>query len=381
MIFRKILGQPPKKEGTERDSQETKELKAEVTAFFEISSAINSQKELTAILNLIAQHSLPCLKANRATVFLMDEKSGVLKTLGMCAVGPLDEQVSFLEEKEVAHKVLKHKKPFHLRDPKDLAEFFKDELGGRKITSLLSIPLILHGQAVGALSVVRIDRDQGFTDKNLQFLSTLGHQAHTAMEKDYLHQEVRKGADFRKDYEQYLDNILVQLQSLSEGERRRTEEHIGKLLPGLQAEETESEGRSLEEKLAGGDRAASFKAPLGSIREQEKEAGGRLTAEADDDLLSVAEDMGDGEVFIPTPTPKDLGEQFTLRARLAKGEKPVELTCKVVWTNQYGLETRSLGRGMGVKFVDLPPDIQKRIEKYFQSRKTKELFPPPKRSP
>ena len=381
MIFRKILGQTPKKEGTERDSQETKELKPEATALFEISSAIKSQKELIAILNLIAQHSLPCLKANRATVFLMDEKSGVLKTLGMYAVSPLDEQVGFFEEREVAHKTLNHKKPFYLRELKDLAEFFKHELGGRKITSLMSIPLILHGQAVGALSVVRIDRDQGFTDKNLQFLSTLGHQAHTAMEMDYLHQEVRKGADFRKDYEQYLDNILFQLQSLSEEERRRTEEHIGKLLPGLQEEETESEGRFLEEKLAGGDRTAFLKAPPGSIREQEKEAGGRLTAEADEDLLSVAEDMGDGEVFIPTPTPKDLGEQFTLRARLAEGEKPVELTCKVVWTNQYGLETRSLGRGMGVKFVDLPPDMQKRIEKYFQSRKAKELSPPPKGSP
>jgi len=289
--------------------------------------------------------------------------------------------VGFFEEREVAHKTLNHKKPFYLRELKDLAEFFKHELGGRKITSLMSIPLTLHAQAVGVLSVVRIDRDQGFTDKNLQFLSTLGHQAQTAMEKDYLHQEVRKGADFRKDYEQYLDNILVQLQSLSEEERRRTEEHIGKLLPGLQEEETESEGRFLEEKLAGGDRTASLKAPLGSIREQEKEAGGRLTAEADEDLLSVAEDMGDGEVFIPTPTPKDLGEQFTLRARLAKGEKPVELTCKVIWTNQYGQETKSLRRGMGVKFLDLQPDIQRRIEKYFQSRKAKELSPPPKRSP
>src|SRR4030042_424580 len=123
VIFRKIWGQTPKKEGTERDSQETKELKPEATALFEISSAIKSQKELIAILNLIAQHSLPCLKANRATVFLMDEKSGVLKTLGMYAVSRLDEQVGFFEEREVAHKTINHKKPFYLRELKDLAEF------------------------------------------------------------------------------------------------------------------------------------------------------------------------------------------------------------------------------------------------------------------
>ena len=373
MIFKKILGQPPKKEGTGKDSQETKELKTEVVALFEISSAINSHKELTAILGLIARHSLLGLKANRATVFLMDEKSGVLKMQCLNALSPVDEQVGLFEEKEVAHRVLKQKKPFWLRDLKDFSEFFKYERGERKITSLMSIPLTLHGNAVGALSVVRIDREQGFTDKNLQFLSTLVNQARIAMEKDYLHQEVHKGANFRNEYEKYLDNILVQLQSLSEEERRRTEEHIGKLLPGLKADEIESAGKPFEEKLTGGEGAVSFEEPLGSSREREKRAEERLPAEADDQLFSVAEDLGDGEVFIPTPAPKDLGEQFTIRARLAKGENPVELTCKVIWTNQYGQETKSLRRGMAVKFLDPQPDIQKRIQQYFESKENEKL--------
>ena len=51
------------------------------------------------------------------------------------------------------------------------------------------------------------------------------------METSILGEEVRKGVSFRKNYEQYLDNILNQLQTLSDVERRRIEDHIGKLLP------------------------------------------------------------------------------------------------------------------------------------------------------
>jgi hypothetical protein len=42
---------------------------------------------------------------------------------------------------------------------------------------------------------------------------------------------------------------------------------------------------------------------------------------------------------------------------------------KVIWTNQYGQDKKHLRRGMGVKFVKLQSEEQKRIGDYAQKRR------------
>jgi hypothetical protein len=42
----------------------------------------------------------------------------------------------------------------------------------------------------------------------------------------------------------------------------------------------------------------------------------------------------------------------------------------VIWTNRYGQDKKHLRRGMGVKFMNLQPEEQKRIEDYNNKRKT-----------
>jgi hypothetical protein len=61
------------------------------------------------------------------------------------------------------------------------------------------------------------------------------------------------------------------------------------------------------------------------------------------------------------------------RTILSAGE-PIEVACKVTWTNQYAKETIHLRKGMGVKFLDLQPESKKRVEEYIQSHKDKNLF-------
>ncbi|MDO8956214.1 MAG: hypothetical protein Q7W38_05135 [Deltaproteobacteria bacterium] len=123
-------------------------LGPEIKALAQISAEINAQKDLDTILKLVARESLTSLQAHRSTIFITDEKNnGVLKTQFTFASDPLNEQVGLFEEKEVTREVLKQKKPFWLKEPKDFSEFFKYEARERKITSLISIPLMLQGKA------------------------------------------------------------------------------------------------------------------------------------------------------------------------------------------------------------------------------------------
>ena len=45
----------------------------------------------------------------------------------------------------------------------------------------------------------------------------------------------------------------------------------------------------------------------------------------------------------------------------------------MIWTNKYGKESRTLRRGMGVKFLNLSPDLQNRVESYVQSHKNQQF--------
>ena len=342
----------------------------EMLALLQVSSAVNDHQEFSAVLEKIGRESLNCLKAHRSTVFLLEEKSGILKTQFTFTSDPLHEQVGLFEEKEMARKALRQKRPFLLQEPGDFSDFLKYQERDRKITSLLSIPLLFQERSVGALTAAILDDDRKFTERDLQFLLILANHASLAMETSALREEVLRGASFRKNYEQYLDNILNQLQTLSDVERRRIEDHIGRLLPPP-APGTPLPLSEQEEEVVKGTlppiEAAALQQP------NEDRVTKMLKVDLDEEPLAISHDLGEGGVFIRTPNPLDLGEEFLLLLRLAEGEKPVEVECKVVWTNKYGKESRTLRRGMGVKFLNLSPELQGRVEDYIRSHRNQQF--------
>ena len=345
----------------------------DVTAFFQISSMISTHKDLPTILESIARESLNCLKAHRSTIFLMDGKSGILKAQVTCVLHPEDEQVSLYEEKEVARKTLKQGSPLLLGEAKDFSDFFKYEERERKITSLLSIPISSRGKPSGALSLAVINGDHRFDENDLQFLLIFGNYASIAIENAYLQEEVRKGVSIRKSYGGYLDDILNQLQSISEEERRRIEEHIARLLPTPVAIQRQYSETPMGIKVpgAGVDLTSALDPTIQGGMDDRGE--GMLKVEFEDSSLGIADDLTPGGVFIRTPNPMDLGEQFILKLHMSDGGKPIEAACKVIWTNRYGKESTHLRRGMGVKFLNLSDDVQKRVEEYIKSQKKREL--------
>ncbi|HSR12056.1 MAG TPA: GAF domain-containing protein, partial [Thermodesulfobacteriota bacterium] len=138
--------------------------RSDIAALFQISSGVAGHKSLPVILENIARETLGSLKAHRSTVFMLEEKSGTLKSQFTSASDPIHQQVGLFEEKEVARKAVRQKKAFLLRDAGDFAEFLKHEARDRKITSLMSIPLLSNDRPTAVLSVVRIDTDRKFTE-------------------------------------------------------------------------------------------------------------------------------------------------------------------------------------------------------------------------
>jgi Tfp pilus assembly protein PilZ len=68
----------------------------------------------------------------------------------------------------------------------------------------------------------------------------------------------------------------------------------------------------------------------------------------------------------------DLGEQFLLKLHMSDGGEPIEVACKVIWTNKYGKDSQHLRRGMGVKFLNIADDLQKRVEEFIRGQRKRE---------
>jgi len=358
-----MLGKLLRREKEGNLAEMNKQWDAEHMAFLqtEISSAISTHKDLLKILELIAREALSCLKGHRSSIFFMEEKSGILKTDSIYCTDLQDAEVGLYEEKEIAKRSLKEGEPFLLKEPKDFSEILKYRDQKPKISSLMSIPIYLRGKPVRTISLVLIDGGRKFNEKDLQFLSILGNNASIAMGTVHLLEEVRKAVSSKNTYEQYLDKILEQLQGISGNEQRRIGEHVEGLISAQKGEPGQ--------KVAGLDVETKVAEELGIERRQEKRIRAIFRVEFADEYLGFTGNLSCGGAFIRTENPMEVREQFSMKLHLFDGKEPIEVRCKVIWSNQYGKESKHFGRGMGVKFLNLEEEARKRIRENIESIK------------
>jgi len=369
MFLKNIFSKDSKGNGGDRGSYTSKTPRdLEHVALLQVSSAIKGQKHVLAVFEIIGREAARSLRASRATVFLVDEAKGGLKTHFTYSPDPAEEKVGLLEEKEISRRTIAEKRPVLLREAKEFAEFFKHDDREMKITSFMSIPFGLQGKLAGTLSLSIIGGKRSFSQSDLELLAIFSNQASIAMQNQHLLEELRKTADLRKNYEQHLDDLLGQLQSLSEEERRRIDDHIGKFLSGFKS--GKREGKHPAAAAAEGGNGAVRLAGEVSF-EDSPEFTEKVQVEIENAPRGGSGDLSRAAVFIPTSNPRDLGEEFLLKLYPVEGQ-PIELPCKVIFSNKYGKESQNLRRGMEVKFLDLAPELERQVGDYLHSLESAE---------
>jgi hypothetical protein len=353
MVFGRLLGKSTKMGGAPGSLDQTNAL-AHIerleSAIFRIGSVFAAHKDLNTILEYVVREAVNCLRANRSTFFYYDREKGTLKAQFTHALNPRYQQVDLIEEKEAAKKALKEKKPLLLAGPESFSDFFKKEKRENNITSLMSIPLFNKGEAVGVLSVLLINQRFNFQERNLGLFSGLANLVLAAMELADLNGVAREGKDFRITCERHLDNILGLLEGVSEREQQGTQNHISINHSGRKAEEPESK---INEKVPWAQGAILLKPEPGIDRRKDERIEVRVRVEFEEELCCFTGDLSRGGAFILTQNPMDLEEEFSLKIHIPDGREPVEVGCKVIWTNKYGKESKGLRRGMGIKFLKL----------------------------
>ena len=100
MFLKNIFNKGSKENGEDRGGSSPKTPRdMEHVALLQVSSAIKGQKHISSVFEIIGREAARSLRASRATVFLVDEIKGGLKTQFTYSPDPADEKVGLLEEK------------------------------------------------------------------------------------------------------------------------------------------------------------------------------------------------------------------------------------------------------------------------------------------
>jgi signal transduction histidine kinase len=166
---------------------------AELKAVFEVTTLVNSEMELTGVLDTVSGEALRTLGGDQSSLFLYDSQIGKLRCVS--AWGPQSEVVKNQEMevgKSVAGWVMNHGKPLHLGEDLKESQFPGFIPKDRRISSSLCVPLMVKKKAKGVLNISLFDDRKKFTEADLKLVSIFAENAAISIEKAELYEMLKK---------------------------------------------------------------------------------------------------------------------------------------------------------------------------------------------
>ena len=215
----------------EEPAELVRKYQCSAIVFRQLSSMILERCGVDRLLNFIVQEAPGCLYAQRATVHLLDEKSGAVKIQCARSLQPEFSGVGLVEERAVVQMVFEDSKPRLVANSNDLERMLDVSPPQTRLCSLIAVPISLQGRTVKVFSVVSVNELCAFDENDLQSMLLFANLASIGIEISAMMADLRKAAGYRRNYEQSLADMQDQLQELGKMQQRNLEENIGKFLP------------------------------------------------------------------------------------------------------------------------------------------------------
>jgi Nif-specific regulatory protein len=169
-------------------------LNEQLVHLLKICQSMNSERDLAALLDLIARETSSLMQADRASLFLLDREQGELWS--KVALGT-DEILRFDARLGIAGAVASTGETIRVDDARDDSRFYKeiDFHTGYRTTSLLAVPLRKHdGEIIGAFEALN-KRTGAFTAEDEEILKALAAQAAIAIESAQMIEQMKRFRD------------------------------------------------------------------------------------------------------------------------------------------------------------------------------------------
>ncbi|KPL00680.1 MAG: hypothetical protein AMJ91_03720 [candidate division Zixibacteria bacterium SM23_73_3] len=174
---------------------------------FEVTTSVNSEMELSGVLDTISSKALRILGGDQSSLFLYDPEIDRLRCISVW--GPrsnlIKNQVADMG-RSVAGWVMRHGKPLLLGEDLNEAQFPGLIKKDKKITSSLCVPLMVKNKAKGVLNISLFDKKKKFTESDLKLVSIFAENAAISIEKAELYEELKKQTEI-------LTNTIIELKT------------------------------------------------------------------------------------------------------------------------------------------------------------------------
>jgi len=181
--------------------------------------AINSASELEAVLRLIVANASQVLEGVRCSVALFGDRADDTTAMSS-ADGRSDDlaRASAKFDRDVAQWVAQHGKPVLSHNVKQDSRF--GYASGLPILSLISVPLFLGDEAIGALVATSPEKD-AFSTEDANLLSAFADQAAVAASKARLYEQLvreeRRIAELYQHVEERRNELEAILRGIGDG--------------------------------------------------------------------------------------------------------------------------------------------------------------------
>jgi len=159
----------------EREHEDVSTRLSELSALFQLSTALQLQIRLEIVLEIIVRRLVATLRAQQASIMIVDPETRELVTRATYGLeAELSRGARMRVGEGIAGLVAERREGLLLgRRPPNLevGQHYKPD---RDITSALSLPLAIGDRVIGVLNVNRINHPQAFDQHHLQLLQVFG---------------------------------------------------------------------------------------------------------------------------------------------------------------------------------------------------------------
>ncbi len=186
--------------------QEWKNRLDELHILFSLAKEICFTRSVDLLLDQLVTRAAEVIKSEGVSLFLMNPETwmldfAIVKGQNSNALRNMD--IHLRPGEGVAGWVAAHKQSVIVNSPKDDPRFKADVdwMTGFQTRNLMATPMMAHGRILGVIELInRLDQD-GFTEEDADFLSSIAWLATMALDNAQTYQSLEKSED-------YVNNIL-----------------------------------------------------------------------------------------------------------------------------------------------------------------------------
>jgi signal transduction histidine kinase len=185
---------------------------SELSALFDVGTAINLRLRLDGIMQIIVRRLPTCLSADRASIMILNPSTGFLEcraAWGFDSGRAQDQKVKVGEG--IAGWVAAEGRPLLLHG-RQLGRFKAFAKVDQEITSAMSVPIKLKRVTVGVLNVTRVKSDARFRRQHLRLLCSFAENVAGVIRKANIYEKV----DAKKVLLEEANKELVSLNQMKE---------------------------------------------------------------------------------------------------------------------------------------------------------------------